>query len=110
VVEDGGGKESLGEFQELFAELIEDLQPQGRVELSLVETVAICDWRYRRTLRAEAAEIVDRVLPPVYTTDMILRYQSAVYRQKMQSLLLLEKLQRRRGSLPDPTERDAAEK
>jgi len=70
VIGDGTGKESLGEFHKLFAELIEDLQPQGRAELSLVETVAICDWRFRRTLRAEAEQIalgasrdVDFVLP-----------------------------------------------
>jgi len=103
VVGDGEGKESIAEFQKLFGELIEDLQPQGRAELSLVETVAICDWRFRRTLRAEAEQIalgasraVDSVLPAPYMTDLILRYQTTVYRQKMQALQLLEKLQQSR--------------
>ena len=103
VVADGEGKENPLEYEQLFAELTEDLQPQGRIELSLVETVAVCDWRFRRTLRAEAAEIVlgasrdvDFVLPPPYMTDMILRYQTTIYRQKMQALQLLDKLQQRR--------------
>jgi len=103
VIGDGNGKESISEFQKLLAELIEDFQPQGRAELSLVETVAICDWRFRRTLRAEAEGIasaasrdIDSVLPAPYMTDMILRYQTTVYRQKMQALQLLEKLQQSR--------------
>jgi hypothetical protein len=113
------GKENRKEFEQLLEELIEDFQPQGRAELSLVETIAICDWRFRRTLRAEAAEIVsdpvmafDRVLPNADETNKILRYQVSVHRQKMQTLQLLEKLQRRRGIPPicADAEPDAKEK
>ncbi len=115
VIEEGTGKESLEEFQQLFAELIEDLKPQGRTELSLVETVAISDWRFRRALRAEGAEIasgasgaVNSALPPPYMTDMLLRYQTAIHKQKMAALHLLQELQKRRGT--DSANRDATEK
>jgi len=111
VIEDGEGTENVSEFKKLFLELIEDFQPQGRAELSLVETVAICDWRFRRTLRAEAEGIAlgarrrvnstpafqqMSVLPPSNMTNLILRYQTTIYRQKMQALQLLEKLQQSR--------------
>jgi len=94
---------------QLFDELIEDLQPEGRGELLLVETVAICEWRFRRTLRAETAEIVngiglglsiDRVLPNAEAMSNILRYQTTIYRQKMQAVQLLEKFQQRRRNRP----------
>jgi hypothetical protein len=109
VIRGGDGKESSEEFEQLFAELIEDLQPEGRSELLLVETVAICEWRFRRTLRAETAEIVngidlglgiDRVLPNAEAMSNILRYQTTIYRQKMQAMELLEKLQQRRRNRP----------
>jgi hypothetical protein len=96
-------KESREEFEQLLEELIEDFQPQGRAELSLIETVAISDWRYRRSLCAETAEIagdllgLDRVLPNVDETNKILRYQTAIHRQKMQAMQLLERLRQRRG-------------
>ncbi len=106
------GKENREEFEQLLAELIEDFQPQSRTELSLVETIAICDWRFRRTLRAEAAEIVsdpvmlDQALPDAHATNKILRYQTTIHRQKMQALQLLEKLQQRSRNAP-PTSFEA---
>ena len=113
-------KEDRKEFEQLLKELIEDFQPRNRVELSLVEPVAISDWRFRRALRAEAAEIgsdpvmaFDRVLPNADETNKILRYGQTVHRQKMQVLQLLETLQQRRmHPMPTPadTECDAEEK
>ena len=116
VIPDGEGKESREEFEQLLEELIEDFQPQNRAELSLVEFIAICDWRYRRTLRAEAGEIINgfvdesrvafnsvlshRSIPGTDAVSKILRYQTTIHRQKMQALQMLEKLQQRRGNLP----------
>lgn len=116
VIRSGEGKESRKEFNQLLEELIEDFQPQNRAELSLVETIAICDWRYRRTLRAEAGEIINgfvdesrvalnsvpshRSIPGADAVSKILRYQTTIHRQKMQALQMLEKLQQRRGNLP----------
>jgi hypothetical protein len=119
VVRRGKRRENPRAFQELLTELIEDRQPEGRTEMSLVETVAICDWRFRRTLRAEAEDVAndfnmslptDRALPDM---TQILRYQTTIHRQKMQALQLLEKLQqRRRNPLPASadTESGAEEK
>jgi hypothetical protein len=116
IVRFGGGKESAQEFDQLLVELWEDLQPRGRTEEVLVETLAVCDWRCRRALRAEAGEIVnayagsqvfspdetnsDRSLPGPEATSKILRYQSALHRQKMQILQSLEKLQHEESREP----------
>jgi hypothetical protein len=122
VIRSGQAKESAREFQQLFTELIEDLEPHGRTELSLVEFVAICKWRLRRAVKAEKAEIEDatsaglglyRVLPPTESMNKILRYQTAIHRQMMQALQLLEKMQlRRENSLRTSTksESDVEEK
>jgi hypothetical protein len=108
---------TLREFLQHFAELIEDLKPVGREEMTLVETIAVCDWRYRRSLRAERGEIINgfemeakigvntgqthRCIPDVEATTKLLRYQSQIFRQKMQALQMLEKLQQRcRASRP----------
>jgi hypothetical protein len=110
VIRSGEGRESIKDFQDLLSQLIEDLHPSGRAEESLVEMVAICDWRFRRALRAEVGEItngfadeerhrlhqVDRNLPGQEATEKILRYQTAILRQKSQAMADLEKLQRRR--------------
>jgi len=116
-------RESLEEFEQLLEELIEHHQPENRAELSLVETAAISDWRFRRSLYAEKSEILDtlpgdpmafaRVLPSADELSKILRYQTTIHRQKMQVLQLLEKLQqRRRNSQPTSAsnELDAEEK
>jgi len=107
------GKESHEDFDQLLKELIEDLQPRGRAELSIVELIASSDFRFLRSLRAEKADIIgdpllsnplavsDRVLPSAAQMNNILRYQTMIHRQKMQSFQLLEKLQqRRRSSVP----------
>lgn len=121
VIQDGA-QEVRWEFEELLEELIEDFQPETRAELSLVETIAICDWRFRRSLRAETAEVVGgpvpmlafgRVLPDAEVMSKILRYQTTIHRQKMQALQLLEKLQQRRRNSPPAaanTESDAEKK
>jgi len=111
VIRTGDGRESAREFQELLQQLKEDLQPNGRVEESLVEMIASCDWRFRRALRAEAGEIMngfadearsrlnqfDRNLPGSEATEKILRYQKAILRQRSQMMGELEKLQRKTG-------------
>jgi hypothetical protein len=103
-------RESGEEFDQHLQELVEHYQPQNRSALSLVETVAICDWRFRRSLFAEQNEIAGtlpsdpmafgRVLPSADELTKILRYQTAIHRQKMQALQLLEKLQQRRRNPP----------
>ena len=49
--------ESREEFDALQAELQQEFIPQGLLEKSLVERIAIALWRQRRLVRAESAEI-----------------------------------------------------
>ena len=49
--------ESKIEYEELFAGLLENLQPVGALEELLVEKLATITWRQRRLLLAEGAEI-----------------------------------------------------
>lgn len=47
--------ESRAEYDELVHDLMEEFQPEGRLEIIQVEKLAMSFWRYRRYLRAEAA-------------------------------------------------------
>lgn len=49
--------ESEKVYGSFVAELVEDLEPVGRLEETEVEIIASTLWRYQRLLRAEAAEI-----------------------------------------------------
>ena len=49
--------ESRAEYDALLNGLIENLQPQGKLEKVLVENLAILLWRKRRLLQVETAEI-----------------------------------------------------
>lgn len=57
LIRDGEGKESEDEFNTLFAELSDELQPKGVLERILTERAVICVWRLKRVLRAEVGEI-----------------------------------------------------
>ena len=49
--------ESRDEFDALLAELQQEFMPQGLLEMSLIERIAIALWRQRRLVRAESAGI-----------------------------------------------------
>ena len=49
--------EPPAQFKALLRGLRDDFQPVGTIENSLVEKLATLDWRYRRFLQAETAEI-----------------------------------------------------
>ena len=57
LIRTGDGQESEDEFNTLFAELSEELKPEGTLEYMCVERVAICYWRLKRALRAVVGEI-----------------------------------------------------
>ncbi len=48
VINAGDGKEVELEYQVLFAELKRDLVPVGRMEMLLIEKIAVNYWRLRR--------------------------------------------------------------
>jgi hypothetical protein len=49
--------ESRAQYHRIVADMVETLQPVGRLEEILGEKLAMLVWRYRRLLQAEAAEI-----------------------------------------------------
>jgi hypothetical protein len=57
VINAGDGREDALEYHELLAELKKDLVPVGRMEMMLVEKIAVNYWRLRRLLRYETGEI-----------------------------------------------------
>ena len=60
VITAGEGEENLKEFHDLVEKYLEDYEPVGVIEESLVQTIATCWWRKARVLRAENGEIRKR--------------------------------------------------
>src|SRR5450759_1728309 len=56
-VDTGDGREDEADYAALVEELRQDLQPQGRLELMLVEKIAAAYWRLRRAARGEASTL-----------------------------------------------------
>jgi hypothetical protein len=61
VINAGDGREDELEYQELLSELEKDLVPTGRMEILLVEKIAVNYWRMRRLVRYETGEIRSRL-------------------------------------------------
>ena len=120
------GRESRAEYNALVDELVESLQPVGMLEEILVEKLAWTLWRYRRLLRAEAAEIgrathsiehglrlggddeprefetTAALVPRQEAADRLLRYEGTLERAFDRTLAQLERLQRLRLGQPVP--------
>jgi len=61
VITAGDGQEDEMEYHLLFSELKKDLGPVGRMEMLLVEKIAVNYWRQRRLLRYETGGIRERL-------------------------------------------------
>jgi hypothetical protein len=61
VISAGDGREDEMEYHELLAELKRDLAPAGRMEMILVEKIAVNYWRLRRLVRYETGEIREQL-------------------------------------------------
>lgn len=61
VIAAGDGRENEFEYQKLLADLKRDLAPMGRMEMLLVEKIAVNYWRLRRLVRYETGEIRERL-------------------------------------------------
>ena len=61
VIAAGDGREDELEYHELLADLKKDLVPVGRMEMLLVEKIAVNYWRLRRLVRYETGEIRGRL-------------------------------------------------
>jgi hypothetical protein len=53
-------RESESDYLGIVEDLLESIQPEGRLEELLVEKLAMLMWRYRRLLKAEAAEVAQQ--------------------------------------------------
>ena len=119
-------QEDADEFEALLAQVYDELQPEGTLADLLVQQIAICYWRLRRILRADAhefAKIMERIrrpipgeqpgelpilrsaeaIPPVPRLDAILRYEKTLQNELHRAQLHLERLQRqRRGETVPP--------
>jgi len=127
LIKEGQGAEDPAEFDALMNALEKDLVPVGALEVMLVEKIAVCFWRQKRSLRSEAGlvrrafaeksfsslpdlnpernSIKDHLcLPQGQQLDGILRYETAIQRQLAHALNQLERMQRaRRGEhVPAP--------
>ena len=72
IIVKGDGREDKSEFDCLLAELVEDLQPIGKMEALLVEKIAVNYWRLRRLMKYECGRIRD--LLDDYRESAILDY------------------------------------
>ncbi|MCK5680183.1 hypothetical protein KAI46_05160, partial [bacterium] len=61
VISAGDGRENEMEYHELMTELKNDLAPVGRMEMLMVEKIAVNYWRLRRLVRYETGEIRTRL-------------------------------------------------
>jgi hypothetical protein len=59
------GQEDPLEFEALLQELCDEWMPNGRTEISLVEEIALDQWRLRRAHRAELGEIRNGIMAAV---------------------------------------------
>ncbi len=57
IITRGDGKEEGAEYNRLLSELVADFAPQGRMEMLLVEKIAVNYWRLRRLIRYETGEV-----------------------------------------------------
>jgi hypothetical protein len=53
----GNGREDPEEYAALLQDLREALQPEGRLELIMVEKIAVAYWRLRRAAHAEVGAL-----------------------------------------------------
>jgi hypothetical protein len=125
----GLGAEDTSALEKLLHALRLNLDPVGELEELLIEQIATCFWKLRRSLATEAAvirrshysagaaEILDEIIAPERAEikenlaipsgpdlDRILRYEAAIQRQLAFALNQLERLQRARkgGEVPAP--------
>jgi hypothetical protein len=57
LVKHQDGEESQSEYDKLYAEIVEDFQPEGWLEKDLVAKIAAWSWRLRRVIRYESGQI-----------------------------------------------------
>jgi hypothetical protein len=86
VINAGDGREDTLEYQELLTDLKRDLAPVGRMEMMLVEKIAVNYWRLRRLVRYETGEIRCR-LDDYRESALRSHYSSSYYSRQRPELV-----------------------
>ena len=86
VINAGDGREDVLEYHELLTELKRDLAPVGRMEMMLVEKIAVNYWRLRRLVRYETGEIRCR-LDDYRESALRSHYSSSYYSRQRPELV-----------------------
>lgn len=69
IIEQGDGKEDRKEYEELLQNLMGYFKPQGQLEATLVEKIAVDFWRLKRVIRFETGSIrrtLDHIIEKYY--------------------------------------------
>ncbi len=86
VINAGDGREDAMEYQELLTDLKRDFAPVGRMEMMLVEKIAVNYWRLRRLVRYETGEI-RRQLDDYRESALRSHYSSSYYSRQRPELI-----------------------
>lgn len=73
IIEHGDGREDLKEYEELLQNLMAYFNPQGQLEATLVEKIAVDFWRLKRVIRFETGSIratLDHIVEKYYDNDI----------------------------------------
>jgi len=95
-------EEKVADYQELLDNLITAFDPQGQMELLLIEKIAMDYWRMRRVLRFEVEGIYNMLnvpidlihpLPNIPDADKVIRYERHLQKSIMQNIVMLKQIQ-----------------
>ncbi|MHC4442745.1 MAG: hypothetical protein ACYTA5_09140, partial [Planctomycetota bacterium] len=128
LINDDDPNEKTEDFDQLLSDLVDELQPDGRIQSLLVQRIAVCYWRLRRAYRFEAQSLIRqredefspfeelarsvsgrkpepfaRILPYEKRMTLLVRYESMIDRQLNKAMTQLQKLQ----SSPMPVQRSS---
>ncbi|MHC4442928.1 MAG: hypothetical protein ACYTA5_10055, partial [Planctomycetota bacterium] len=58
LINDDDPNEKTEDFDQLLSDLVDELQPDGRLQSLCVQRIAVCYWRLRRAYRFEAQPLI----------------------------------------------------
>ena len=92
IIQNGARKEDQHELDSLLEAYWEDFRPEGAMEENLVDEIVSCVWRKRRALRWESS-VSGRYPLKGKLLEKILRYETAIDRQRYRALKELSERQ-----------------
>jgi hypothetical protein len=135
LINDDDPNEKAEEFDRLLSDLVDELQPQGRLQSLCVQRIAVCYWRLRRAYRFEAQSLrhqrkeefspfeelaqniagrkpepFARILPYQEQITLLVRYESMIDRQLNKAMTQLQKLKSTPMALGAPSPLEVGER